>query len=461
MKRLWSGRSLFVLASLAISTLIVYANSGVREIRRGSTTDSSDVALTDATPSSTDWPWWRGANQSNRAVNAFVPFQWSESDNIRWKAAIPGRGHSSPCIWGDRIFLTTAHDESQTISLFSLDRESGELVWQKELHQGGFGECHKKNSYASATPVCDGTYVYVASNVKGTIWVTAVGFAGQIAWSREAGPYAAEWGYGSSPTIHKSLVIVSADHRGSGVDRIVGSSWMAGLHRSTGEIIWRIKRQEGDSFGTPIVARIAGKDQLLLAGKDFVTSCDPDTGVVIWKCRWSAKRTANTIAYDDRCVYASTRQPGPEIICIRADGEGDVTETHVVWSERKSAADVPSPCVANDHLFVIGDDGILTCLNATDGKQVWKKRLGGNVSSSPLVVGNHLLCCNEDGVTFVVDLEGRGEVIRENSLNDGILATPVIVGHHIYLRTSKSLFCLGGNRSVPLANKELESPPRL
>lgn len=461
MKRLWSGRSLFVLVSLAACLFFVYLNSGVREVHLANSAEFRSASLEDPQPSDADWPWWRGVNQSNQVASASPPLQWSSSENVRWKASIAGRGHSSPCLWGDRIFLTTAEDGVQTVSLICLDRETGSQVWQTELHRGGFGESHQKNSHASATPACDGTFVYVASSVKGAIWVTAVDLDGQITWSREAGPYAAEWGYGSSPTIYKSLLIVSADHRGSGVDRIVGSSWMAGLHRRTGEIVWRIKRLEGDSFGTPIVAPIAGRHQLLLAGKEFVTSHDPTTGGVIWKCRWSAKRTANTVAYDNQYVYASTRQPGPEIICIRADGQGDVTESHLIWSERKSAADVPSPCVANGRLFVVGDDGILSCLNTDNGKLSWKRRLGGNVSSSPLLVGNHLFCCNEQGTTFVVDIENRGEVVSENPLNDGILATPVVIGDRIYLRTSTGLICLEDRGAAPLAVKEPGSQQQL
>ena len=301
---------------------------------------------------------------------------------------------------------------------------------------------HKKNSHASSTPACDGQFDYVASSVNGALWVTAVDFAGRIEWRHEAGPYSSEWGYGSSVAIHKSVVIVSADNRGNTVDRLMGSSWLAAIDRRTGEIVWRVKRVEGDSFGSPIVAHVAGRDQLLLAGKETITSYDPVTGDIVWKCRWESKRTANTVALDDLHVFASTRQPQGEILCIRADGEGDVTATHVVWREKKSACDVPSPCVYEGRLYVLGDDGVLTCLNASDGKMTWKRRLGGNVSSSPLIAGEHLYCCNEDGQTFVVNLAGRGEIVAENSLGHGILASPIVSRDRLYIRTLTGLYCI-------------------
>ena len=458
-KRLWNGRFLIVLSSLVLGLLLFLRNTGVREVHRE--IDATSDSVTDPQPASDDWPWWRGLASSNVVSTSAPTLRWSASENVAWRTSVPGRGHASPCLWGERIFLSTSDVEHQTISLLCFDKETGLSLWQTELHQGGFVEIHKKNSHASATPASDGRFVYVTSCVNGALWVTAVDFTGRVEWRREAGPYSAEWGYGSSPAIHKSLVIVSADNRGSGVDRLMGSSWLAALHRQTGEIVWRVKRPDGDSFGSPVVAHIADRDQLLLAGKDSVSSYDPTTGGVLWKCHWDAKRAANTVTFDGLHVYASSRHPQSEIICIRADGEGDVTATHLVWREQKSACDVPSPCVHEGRLYSLCDDGVLTCLSAADGNMMWKRRLGGNVSSSPLIAGEHLFCCNEDGTTFVVKLGGRGEVVAENSLGDGIMASPVVSRDRLYIRTSTGLYCFAAPISVPIADEPEESRRRL
>jgi outer membrane protein assembly factor BamB len=279
----------------------------------------------------------------------------------------------------------------------------------------------------------------VVSPVRGSLWITAVSHEGKIEWQREAGPFAAEWGYGSSPVLYQSLVIACADHRGSGVDRIVGSSWIAALDRETGEIIWRVKRNEGDSFGTPIVVRIGGTDQLVLAGKDAVISYEPATGEILWKCRWDCKRVANTVAFDDRHVFVSTRQPRPETLCIDASGRGDVTGTHIVWRENKSACDVPSPCVFEGRVFLMADEGILICLNATNGHVDWKRRLGGKVSASPTIIGRRIYCCGEEGTVSVVSPDGQVEY--ETNLGEAIMSSAIATPVRLYVRAANNLYC--------------------
>lgn len=458
MKRLWMGRVVVVLLSLAIGLLLFLQTAGVREVHQLQT--AKQTPLSDANPSAHDWPWWRGTACGNVANSIALPLRWSASDNVEWKTSIPGRGHASPCLWGERIFLSTADDQQKTTSLVCLDRETGHTCWQTELQRGGFMQAHQKNTQASSTPACDGRHVYVANMFSGTMRVTAVDLTGKVIWQNEAGPYSSEWGYGSSVAIHKSVVIVAADNRGSGVDRLVGSSWIAAMNRATGQIVWRVKRPEGDSFGSPIVARVAGRNQLLLAGKESVTAYDPLNGDVIWNCRWHAKRTANTLAFDELHVFASTKQPKSELICIRADGEGDVTQTHVVWREKKASCDVPTPCVDEGRLYVVGDDGILTCLDASNGRLLWKKRLGGAVSSSPLIAGGHLYCCNEEGTTFVIGLAGRGDVIAENSLGDGIFASPIVSRNKLYIRTLTHLYCLSARNSETIVEQPEESRRR-
>lgn len=463
MKRLWNQRWFSVLsllgtvllASSLVAVILFLRTKGVHEIHR--TVEAQPEVIAELVPSGSDWPCWRGTSGHNVAVGSSPPLTWSISENVQWKTSLPGRGHSSPCLWGDQIFVTTADDAAQTISLLCLEQGTGQIRWKTDLHQGGFVKIHDKNSQASSTPACDGRFVYIASSIKGGLWVTAVDIRGQIAWQREAGPYSSEWGYGSSVALYKSLVIIAGDNRGDSVDRLMGSSWLAALQTRTGEIQWRVKRVEGDSFGTPIVAHVAGRDQLLLAGKESVLSYDPATGNVVWKYLWASKRTANTVAFDEHYVFASTRQPQSELVCIRADGEGDVTASHGVWREKRAASDVPSPCTRDGRLFVVGDDGVLTGLDASDGRVLWKRRLGGGVSASPVIAGEHLFCCNEAGQTFVIRLDGRGEIVAENSLGEGIMASPIVSGNQIFIRTLTDLYCLSAVSKDSLAEQHDDS----
>ncbi len=242
-----------------------------------------------------------------------------------------------------------------------------------------------------------------------------------------------------SPVISGSLVIVSADQSGAQKDRLRSASFLAALHRQTGEIIWRISRPAGDSYGTPVVARIAGRDQLVLPGRRGVMAYDPADGTMLWTCRWTADRPVGSVAFDDQCVFASIRYPREQIVCIRADGTGDVTSTHVVWRERRSASDIPSPLICEDDLLILADDGVLTCMEKGTGTVRWKKRLDGRFSASPIAIGKYVYCVNEAGHTYVIDRTTRGEVVGENPVGQGCFAPPAVTGSRLLFRSAQGL----------------------
>ena len=446
-------RTVAVAVSLVLGTILMLRNTGVSEIHR--TREPVNFAVLDARPVSGDWPWWRGIDQSNTLAHENAPVQWSASDNSGWVVQVPGPGRSALCTWGGQLFLPIADTDRESLSMRSLDSGTGQLLWQTELHRDSSISTSSRRSQASTTPPCDGERVFLACAVNGSLWVSAVDLTGRIAWQREAGPYFSQWGYGSSPAIYKSLVIVASDNQGAGIKRLVGSSFLAALHRQTGEIVWRIRRPAADGFGTPVVAHVAGRDQLLLAGKHQVCSFDPLTGESLWTCQWSADRVANSVAFDDRHVYASARQPQPELVCIRADGTGDVTRTHVVWRGSKPVGEFSSPVVCDGRLYTTTDDGLLTCLEAGTGQPLWKRQLGGTLSSTPVIAGQHLYCGNEEGMLFVVRLSGRGEIVAGISLGEGIHASPVISHDRLYLRTPGSLRCI----APPETDSPLASQP--
>lgn len=446
-----NGR-VFLTGVLAIAVIVfAFRNAGVHEIQRAH--DRVNFAVVDARPEPGDWPWWRGADRSNAAILQYPPAHWIPNDSSGWVAPVTGQGRTALCSWGQQLFLPTIDSTRRTISLQALESTTGRLLWQTELHCGGLLALPSRGSVTSTTPACDGHHVYLASAVNGSLWVSAVDLAGRIAWQREAGPYYSRWGYGSSPAIYKSLVIVAADNRGTGLDRLVGAGSLVALHRQTGEIVWRIRRPAADSLGTPVVARIAGRDQLLLAGKDRICSYDPATGASLWTCNWSAERAINSVAFDDLHVYASARQERPEMLCIRADGTGDVTRTKIIWRTGKAVSDAPSPVVFDGSLYTLSDDGYLTCLEAATGLTVWKRRLGGTCSVSPLIAGNHLYCCNDEGTVFVIRLGSKGDLIAEIPMGDPIHASPIVSEHRLYIRTLSGVHCIESAHETPLANQ--------
>jgi len=427
--------------------LLIGCTHAVEEVRlRESTTDTTDEQLksecvknTDDTllPTADDWPWWRGTNRTNHALGVTPPTQWDQSHNVFWRADVPGRGHASPILWGERIFVATADEQSQQQSLVCYDRATGTQQWQKSLHKGPWPAIHAKNSHASPTPATDGHAVYTAFALTDAIWVTAVDLSGEILWQQEAGPFLAPHGYGSSPVIYKSFVIVQSDNKNGG--------FLAALDRKTGAIMWRVRRARNDSYGTPIIGHVAGKDQLLTSGQDLTISYDPNTGEELWRCNGPSEATANTIAFQDNLVISSGGYPEQNVMAIRANGSGDVTETHIAWQANFKMY-VPSALIIKDRVLATGDAGVCVLYNLADGDELWKQRIasGGGFSASPVLVEDLIYVPDEKGVVHVLRVgEEKLEKVATNDLDDGGMASPVIAGGRLYLRTAHSLFCIG------------------
>ena len=383
-----------------------------------------------------DWPWWRGPTFNGKSVEQEVPLKWDENTNVVWKSPVPGRGHSTPAVWGERLFLSTAENDSQ--SLLCYDRRTGAPLWSQPIHTGNFQHTHRKNSQASATPACDGQRVYVPFvNGEGVV-LSATDLGGKILWQKKLGDYESEHGYGSSPVIHGNLVIVAGDS--------LRGSFIAGVERERGLVVWTINRKDGPSHGnyaTPIVGKVAGRSQLLIPGKERVDAYDPLSGQLLWFARGLSQVAANTVSFDGDLVYASGGYPEKALLCIRADGEGDVTDSHVVWREKRAITYVPSPLAHNGRLYLVNDKGIASCYNSTTGERIWQERVDGQFTASPTLVGDHLYCPDEDGTTHVLKAADQFEVVASNPLGDGIFASPVICGGQIFLRTHQHLYCIG------------------
>jgi len=386
-------------------------------------------------PAADDWPCWRGFAGDNTAVEPQdPPLHWSSTENVLWKADVPGRGHGSPILWGDRIFLATADDRAQVQSLLCYDRRTGKLLWQTEIHHGGFMHSHPKGSHASSTAACDGSHVFITFMVQEGIWLTALDLDGKIAWQKKVLPFKSYHGYGPSPLLYKSLVIVPGDNN--------EHNYLAAVRRDTGELAWRIHRTDYQSFASPIVGHVCGRDQLLVNGPLEVSSYDPDTGRRLWHCDGPSKEATATIVFGKELIYAAAGYPAKNLLCIRADGSGDVTKTHVVWRMTGNATDIPSPLLQEGLFYMVTDKGTAMCIEAGTGQIVWKDRLEGGFSASPVLVGRNIFVPNEAGVTYVLKAGRSFHVLASNDLADGGFATPVICGSRIYLRTLHHLYCI-------------------
>ncbi len=371
----------------------------------------------------TDWPWWRGPSRNGIAHPAQKPpVKWSKDENILWKTAIPGRGHGSAIVMGDKLFIATADLEAQEQAVFCLDRATGKVKWKSIVYKGGLiKEGNQKATLASSTPATDGQRVFVNFLNNRAVHTTALDMEGKQLWQTKITDYTIHQGYGTSPTIYQSLLLVSADNKGGGA--------FAGLDRTTGDIVWKHDRPKLPNYASPIVFNLNGKDQLVFMGCDLVTSLSPLTGKVNWEHKGATTECVSSIVTDGRHVFTSGGYPKNHIAAVVADGSGKVT-----W-ETGTRVYVPSMIVKGDHLFGVTDGGVAICMATATGKDHWKGRLGGTFSSSPVMVGNLIYAFSESGGGFVFKASPDDfELVAQNKLGDEVFATPTIAGSRIYLR---------------------------
>ena len=398
-----------------------------------------DPALLDnlppAKPGPDDWPWWRGTTRDNKSADNRPPLHWSRTQAIIWKVPVPGRGHASPTIWGDRVFIATADETARIQSMLCYQRNTGQLLWQTEIARGGFLRKHENNSHASATPACDGERVFFPSLFNDALWVTALAMDGKILWQRKIGQFVSSNGYGSSPLLHKSLVIVVSDN--------AGEACLAALNRMTGRVVWRVERPKLDNFCSPALGCVAGRAQLLLCGSRMIAGYDPDTGRELWYFENSTEVSACTMAFGTNLVVGSGNVPVREMICVRAGGTGNVTQSHLQWRTKRTATYVPSPLIEGNRLYVINDSGIAHCIDLESGDEIWKERLSGDFFSSPVLCDGKIYATARSGSTFILKAADKFEVLTTNDLNEECFASPVICGHRLFLRTARTLYCVG------------------
>lgn len=401
------------------------------------------AALGVAASRAEEWPGWRGPRGDGSSLETGLPVEWDGAGeparNIVWKVPVPGQGHASPIVWGDRIFTVSALPESEERLLLCFDRDSGRQLWQQVVLQSPLEEKHPLNSFASSTPATDGERVYVAFLDREEMLVAAYDFSGREQWRVRPGPFSSKHGFCTCPVLFENLVIVNGDHD--------GESFVAALDRATGKTVWKIPRANHTrSYVTPIVREIAGRTQLIMSGNKCVSSYDPRTGQAHWSIDGPTEQFVASIVESDGLLFMTCGFPDHHLLAIRADGQGNVTDTHIAWREQKGASYVPSPIAVGGYFLVTSDNGILSCFEAATGQRHWMERIGTRFSASPIAAAGLAYFTSDDGVTTVVRPGPEFIKVAENRLGEACYASPAVSRGRMFYRGEGHLFALERSR---------------
>jgi outer membrane protein assembly factor BamB len=420
--------------------------------------------------SAENWPQFRGPNGRGISTETAVPLEWSSdvNKNIAWKAPIPGRGLSEPIVWGDRIFLTTAiegvavpgaaaikhmdegkeflhpdsvgADKHHTMKVIALDAKGGKVVWEQTAWEGApWDNRHRRSSFAAPTPVTDGTLVYTWFGPSG---LYAYDFSGKLVWKKTLdGPATLGLGTGTSPILHGNLLILLCDEDSG------EKSFIVALDKRDGREVWRTPRKVQVSWATPVIVNANGRDELVTSGSELIVAYDPATGKELWQTTGVKSNAIPSPVVGHGMVFLSTGFPVKKVIAVRLGASGDLTGTpSIVWTYNKGTAYVSSPILVGDYLYIMNDQGVITCLEAKTGKVLYE---GGRppeparFMASMVAVGDKILQTSEDGDVFVVRAGPKHEVLGKNSIGEPVQVSPAIANGRIYIRGDKHLFAIG------------------
>ncbi len=396
-----------------------------------------------------DWPAFRGPTYQGTSLETNLPLTWSVGENVVWKTVIPGEGWSSPIIWGDLVFLTTATDGGTRCHVLALQRQTGTVRWDREVFQQVPGHRQERNSYASPTPCTDGQRVYACFGDGSFV---AVDFEGQTVWTNRAFPFYGEHGLATSAILHDDLLIMARDGSSSGEDKYLGwkkpwgEDFVLALDKNTGQLRWRAQRG---------LARIAhcvpgiwtapdGQAQVVSEAGDVLQGFDARTGKLIWTSECIGEGPVPSAVLGEGLAFTCGGWHGRDSIkAFRLGGVGDLKETNLVWEQRKSAPKIPSLLYLKPFLYGITDGGVAICLRAATGEVLWQERIGGNFAASPVANQDRLYFLSDEGETTVIATGSEFKILARNALHEKCQASLAVAPEHLFIRTLGRLYCIG------------------
>lgn len=392
-----------------------------------------------------EWFEFRGPTGQGHSTEKTLPIEWSPTEHVLWKTDIPGVGWSSPIVVGDKVYVTTAVPKdteklpAQSLRVVCLNLETGETLWNKEVFQETketVQRIHKKNSHASPTPISDGKVIYVHFGTFGTACLT---LDGDVIWKTNELKYEMQHGNGGSPIIVDDKLVIICDGR--------GSNFIAALNRNTGKVAWKIDRnvdtRKKFSFGTPLLITVNGKQQIVAPGTDVISGHSPEDGKEIWHLNYSGYSVIPRPVFSHGLIFVTTSYDRPSLLAIRPDGKGDVTETHLAWSNKSQIPHTPSLIVVGDELYAVSDKGIAQCFDAKTGELIWKERVGGNFSASPFYANGKIYFQSEEGEATVIAAGKKYKEIGRNHLKAPTLASYAVADDTLLIRTKTQLYRIG------------------
>jgi outer membrane protein assembly factor BamB len=392
------------------------------------------------------WHQWRGPLADGTAPQGDPPVEWSESKNVRWKVPVPGRGSASPIVWGDRLFVLTAIPSDRKspegmvqYAVLCFDRNTGEELWRRvAIEAVPHEEGHRTNTFASGSPITDGRRLWASFGSQG---IYCYDLEGNLKWTRELGKMQTRnsFGEGASPALYKDTLVVPWDHE--------AQSFIVALDAETGEVRWRTNRDERTTWATPRIVEHAGRVQAIVNGSNRVRSYDLATGEVIWECGGQASNPIPSPVVLGDVVYCMTGHRGFAVYAIPLDAKGDVTDTdQIVWRRTDTGPYVSSPVLYKGQLyFTKGRDAVLSSFDAATGEPLIEQvRLQGlnTMYASPVAAADRIYFTSREGATIVLKHGPTFEVLATNRLDEGIDASPAIVGKRMYLRGESHLYCI-------------------
>lgn len=386
------------------------------------------------------WPQFRGPTADGQTTAKGIPVAFNESLNVRWKTAVAGKAWSSPVVWGQQIWMTTATADGSELGAICIDAESGRIVHEPVVFKIAKPQfCHPMNSYGTPTPVIEAGRVYLHFGSHGSACLDTATAA--VLWSRQDLPCDHYRGAASSPVLVNNLLVLTFD----GVD----NQYLAALDKATGKTVWKHDRKityDTDNkdyhkaYSTPAIVTIDGHAQIISPSAGATAAYDATTGEEAWRIRSGGMNAAALPLIDDGLIFATTAASGYQLFAARTGGHGDVTDTHVVWKFAKSVPTRSSPILANGRLFMISDNGMISCVDAKSGQLIWQHKTKGAFSASPICAEGRIYFFGEDGEIPVIAATDTYQLLSENHLDDGFMASPAVYGNALILRTRKHVY---------------------